>query len=93
LIEVVWTDPAQDDLETIRFYLRQHNPRAAGPLIGALVAAGDRLDHFPLRGRPVPGTGLRELVSSRHYVIRYFIEDEFVVILGIRHTARRPLAP
>lgn len=91
MTEVVWTDPALDDLEAIRLYIKQSNPQAAERLVAALLAAGNSLNHSPFRGRPVSGTDLRELVASRSYVIRYLVEDEFAVILRVRHTARRPV--
>ena len=93
MIEVVGTDPALDDLEAIRHYHNQFNPPAAERLVEALTAAGNSLRQFPSRGRMVAGTDLRELVASRSYVIRFFVEGEFVVIVGVRHTARRPLIP
>jgi toxin ParE1/3/4 len=64
LIAVVWTDPALAHLEAIRLYLEQFNPRAARQLADSLVAAGNSLAEFPRRGRMVPGTDMRELVTA-----------------------------
>ena len=38
-------------------------------------------------------TGLRELVTDYPYIIRYFIDGNKIVILRVRHTARRPTKP
>jgi plasmid stabilization system protein ParE len=62
-------------------------------LAEALVAAGDSLAHFPARGRLVPGTTTRELVTAYPYVIRYRIVGDVVRILRVRHTSRRPTDP
>ena len=59
----------------------------------ALLAAGDSLVNYPFRGRPVPGTFLRELVTVSPYIIRYRIDGDEVVILRVRHSARRPTDP
>jgi plasmid stabilization system protein ParE len=59
----------------------------------ALRDAGNSIEYFPYRGRPVPGTDMRELVTSRPYLIRYLVDGDDVVILGIRHTAQRPTQP
>lgn len=58
-----------------------------------LRAEGNNLVNFPQRGRPVPGTNLRELVTPYSYIIRYRMAASDVVILPIRHTARRPTNP
>jgi plasmid stabilization system protein ParE len=48
---------------------------------------------FPHRGRPVPGTDKRELVTAYPYIIRYRIVGDVVRILRVRHTSRRPTNP
>ena len=93
MTKVVWTDPALDHLAAIRDYIEQFNPRAAREVAASLKVLGDNLATFPLRGRLVRGTSLRELVSIYPYVIRYAIEGDTVVILRVRHTSRRPTKP
>lgn len=93
MTEVVWTEPALAHLEAIRAYIRQFNPKAARQVAASLKALGDDLNHFPHRGRPVRGTGLRELVSTYPYIIRYAIDGDVVVILRVRHASRRPTNP
>jgi plasmid stabilization system protein ParE len=36
---------------------------------------------------------MRELVAEYPYIIRYHIDGDKIVILRIRHTARRPTVP
>jgi plasmid stabilization system protein ParE len=59
----------------------------------SLVEAGNSLAKFPHRGRPVPGTDMRQLVTAYPYFIRYQVVGDEVVILRIRHSARRPTDP
>lgn len=68
MIVVVWTDPALAHLEVIRRYLEQFNPRAARHLADSLTAAGYSLAEFPRRGRIVPATDIRELVTVHPYI-------------------------
>lgn len=93
MTEVVWTELALSHLEAIRVYILQFNPRAARDVAASLKALGDSLSHFPQRGRPVPGTNMRELISKYPYSIRYVVEGGTVVVLRVRHTSRRPTNP
>jgi plasmid stabilization system protein ParE len=61
--------------------------------IARILAAGDSLENFPHRGRPVPGTPLRELTLPDPYIIRYRIAADHVRILRVRHGRRRPTTP
>jgi plasmid stabilization system protein ParE len=77
----------------IRRYIANFNPYAARDMSAQIIEAANRLGNFPYRGRPVPGTQLRETTLARPYVIRYRIEPNRVVILRVRHGARRPTRP
>ena len=73
----------------IHDYVADANPYAAARLVHALLVAGDGLATFPHRGRPV-GNNLRELTTIYPYIIRYEISGDEVLILRVRHGARRP---
>jgi addiction module RelE/StbE family toxin len=85
---VVFTDPALADLAHIRQYIGQENPHAATRVAVQLIAACDRLEYLPERGRPglVPGT--RELTVIWPYVIVYRVAVSSVEILRVWHGAR-----
>jgi plasmid stabilization system protein ParE len=72
----------------IHEYIRGFNPRGAAHLAERLLLAGASLSKDPHRGRPVPGTGLRELLIVYPYIIRYEIVGGEVHILRIRHGMR-----
>ena len=74
-------------------YLSDFNPRAATLLAEALFNAGESLQFFPGRGRPVPRTDMRELMTVHPYVIRYRVDGDVVVILRVRHSSRWPTDP
>ena len=88
---VIWAPRAANDLQSIRDYIGQFNPAAAARFAAQLVATAESLTDFSQRGRPASGKR-RELVVIWPYVIRYRIEADRVVILRIRHGARRPLS-
>jgi toxin ParE1/3/4 len=93
LNKVVWSKTALAQLRFIRGYIEQFNPKAANDLAAALIATGNSLQHFPHRGRVVPKTDNRELVSVHPYIIRYRVVGDTVRILRVRHTSRRPTTP
>jgi plasmid stabilization system protein ParE len=74
-------------------YVFDFNPRAAAELAKSLIATGDSLVSFPYRGRLVPGTDIRELVTVYPYIIRYRIVRDQVRILRVRHTSRQTTPP
>lgn len=90
---VIWSPSAVREVERIIDYLMNFNPHAAANVADALISAGDSLANFAHRGRPVPRTNLRELVTSYPYIIRYRIADDIVRILRVRHAARRQTTP
>jgi addiction module RelE/StbE family toxin len=92
-VRVIWTRAALNDTDRAYDYLADFNPKAAVRVATALRADGDGLKHFPHRGRPVPGTNMRELVTSHSYLVRYRISGDTVLILRVRHTSRRPTKP
>lgn len=85
---IVWAPLAVDDLRSIRDYIGQFNPSAASRFAARLIATAESLADFSERGRPA-SSKRRELVVVWPYVIRYRIEPERVVILRVRHGARR----
>ena len=85
---IVWTEDAVAHLEAIVTYIEAFNPAAARRLGERLIELADSLAEFPDRGRPA-GNGLREMTTVWPYILRYRVEPERVIILRIRHGARR----
>jgi addiction module RelE/StbE family toxin len=91
--EVVWTDPATDDLEEITRYIAQNNPAAAERIANAIVEQAGLLATVPLMGSIFPpgGTGrYRFIVSGKYRIFYRVIEDaKRVEILVVRHHRRQ----
>jgi toxin ParE1/3/4 len=85
---VVFSPEALADLATIKAYIGDLNPPAASRIAIQLVAACDRLEHLPERGRPGLVAGTREITSIWPYVIVYRIADQSVEIVRVWHGAQ-----
>jgi toxin ParE1/3/4 len=85
---VVLTADALADLANIRSYIGEHNPFAATRVAVQLIAACDRLEYLPERGRPGVVLGTRELTALWPYVIVYRVTPAAVEILRIWHGAQ-----
>ncbi|MDT8278816.1 type II toxin-antitoxin system RelE/ParE family toxin (plasmid) [Roseomonas mucosa] len=85
---ITFADAAVADLQRIREHIGRDNPAAASRIAVQIVAACDRLEHLPQRGRPGPVPGTRELATPWPYVIVYRIGPEVVEILRVWHGAQ-----
>jgi plasmid stabilization system protein ParE len=59
MAEVIWTEPALQQLDAIAEYIALDNPAAATYLVEKVFASTERLEDFPQSGRIPP-----ELLSS-----------------------------
>lgn len=86
---VVWSDEATDHLAGIKDHIAQFDPAAAAKIADRLARLAASLSFFPERGRPA-AEGSREMVTVRPFIMRYIVEPEQIIVLGIRHAARLP---
>ncbi len=93
-MKVRYSPRALVQLEEIRDYIAQHNPRAAGEVVARIEELCEKLGEFPGMGHTTDQAAVRVLPVVRYpYLIFYTIiaaTDE-VRILRIRHGRRRPL--
>jgi plasmid stabilization system protein ParE len=93
-MKVRFTPRAFADLDVIRTYIHQYNPAAAGRVIALIEKIAMRLGEFPESGQRTDELDARIAFSPRYpYRIYYRISADEIVILHIRHAARRPLQP
>ena len=85
---VIFTRAAQGDLAHIRKHIGKDNPHAASRMAVELIAACDRLELFPERGRPGSIAKTRELTTVWPYVIVYRTTGQTIEILRIWHGAQ-----
>ncbi len=88
--EIRWTPQAADDLEAIAAYIALDSEHYASLFVIDLIAAVERLETFPLRGRIVPevqNPDIRESVFGSYRII-YRVQSTVVEILTIYHGSR-----
>jgi toxin ParE1/3/4 len=78
------------DLEALRAYIREDNPRAARDVSRRMRRAVEMLRDQPGLGRPGRVAGTRELmISATPYIIPYRVRGEVIELLRVYHGAGR----
>jgi plasmid stabilization system protein ParE len=91
-MKVRYTPRAFSDLDVIRTYISQFDPAAAGRVVGLIEEIVKRLGDFPESGQRADELDTRIAFSPRYpYRIYYRVASDEILILHIRHAARRPL--
>jgi addiction module RelE/StbE family toxin len=89
--EVVWTEPAWDDLAAAADYISRDSENYAAAFVEEVSEAAASLAHFAVRGQVVPEFAdhtIREFLIKPYRLI-YKVTDDKVVILALIHGARR----
>ena len=85
MAQVIWTEPALDDLEAVADYIALDKPGAAKRLVQQVFARVEQLALFPQSGgkpRELSGTPYRQLVN-RPLRIFYRVDAEKVYIVYV----------
>ena len=89
--EVVWTDPAWDDLEAAAEYIARDSAFYAAALVQEVREAAASLAELAERGQTVPefaDESIRELLVKPYRLV-YKLTDEHVFIVAFIHGAQR----
>lgn len=89
--EIVWTDPAWDDIENAADYIARDSEFYAAAFVREIKEAAASLANFAERGQIVPefdDESIRELLV-RSYRLVYRVSEKQVVILTLVHGAQR----
>jgi len=88
-MRLVFTEPAERDLDSIIDYIALDNPTAAEKIFRAIVATAQRLTDFPEMGPVGRLPNTREItVTSLPYVIVYEVATDAITVLAVFHGAR-----
>lgn len=92
-MRVRYTPRARSDLSEIISYIAKENPGAAQRVQRSILATIKLAGARPYIGiKNARSPDLRSLLVSRYpYRVHYFVRDQGVWILHIRHGARQPL--
>ena len=91
MAQVIWTEPALEDLNEIAEYIALDKPDAAKRLVREVFNKVKRLEDFPKSGRKpieLDKTRYREVIIPPCRIF-YRIEDEKVFILYVMRSERR----
>lgn len=89
--EVVWTEPAWEDLEAASEYIARDSEYYAAAFVREVKEAAESLSEFAERGQIVPelrDPTTRELLI-RPYRLVYRLSSSQVTIIAVIHGARR----
>ena len=82
MAEVIWAEPALQELDAIAEYIALDNPAAASDLVKAVFDKTEPLDNFPKSGRippELPDSVYREVLVPPCRI--FYREDEQLVLV------------
>ena len=85
MAEIIWTDPALEQMDEIAGYIALDKPEAASGWVRKVFAAVDRLETFPESGHvppELPGSIYRELYVKPCRIF-YRCEGDVVLIIHV----------
>ncbi len=89
MMRIRWSPEARRQVGEIWHYIALDDPAAADRMVTRLVAAVEKLAHFPHLGRP-GREGSRELaVAGSHFIVVYRVEGDEIKIGTVVHGAQR----
>lgn len=91
MTRVNWTLKAQKALDSIYDYIHQEAPYYAQKVVQEIIHSADRLDKFPLSGRPVPEAereDIREIILQNYRIIYWVMNEQRIDILTVIHGSR-----
>ena len=93
--QLIISAKATRDLKKIREYLLQFNEEAAQKTAVTIIQATNQILTHPMIGKPLEDIPeYRELVrpfGSGSYTIRYRLDFDKIIILGIKHSKEKAL--
>ncbi len=91
MAQVIWTEPALLDLESIAEYIALDKPGAASHLVKKVFSITERLEQFPESGRKPPEfkeTRYLEVIVNPCRIF-YRIESDKIYILYVMRSERK----
>lgn len=90
MAEIIWTEPAANDLNEIAEYIALTNPMAATELVRDVVTKVERLEQFPKSGKTlleIPELNYREVVAPPCRIF-YRLDKTLVYIVHVCRNER-----
>ncbi|MGM0562980.1 MAG: type II toxin-antitoxin system RelE/ParE family toxin [Pseudomonadota bacterium] len=90
MVEIVWTEPALNQIQEIAEYIALDNQPAAKKLVRQLFESAERLSSFPESGRKIPelpAVSYREVISPPCRIL-YKHTAQQVIVIGVLRQER-----
>ena len=87
MAQVIWTEPALDDLDAIAAYIALDKPWAANRFVQRAIARVEQLALFPLAGgkpRELSGTPYRQIVIPPLRIFYRAADDQVFIVYVMR---------
>ena len=85
-----WAD-ALADIDDILSYLHERRPSGARNVLHAIHLGNNEIAEQPRANRQTNDPDIRVKIMTRYrYNIFYSVENDFIDIIHVRHTSRRP---
>ncbi|HEV3279620.1 MAG TPA: type II toxin-antitoxin system RelE/ParE family toxin [Terriglobia bacterium] len=88
-MKITWAPEARHQVSDIWHYIALDDPHAADRMVARLVAAVEKLGHFPHLGRPGRENSRELAVTDTPFIVVYRVEQEEVRIGTVLHGAQR----
>jgi len=91
MVEIIWTNHALADLESIASFIAQDSDKYAQLTIRKLFTKTDVLKSFPQSGRVVPeknNTNIRELIEGNYRIIYEVVNESVIYVLTVHHSSK-----
>lgn len=90
-MKIIWSPLAIERINEIADYIAEESPEASIKWIDDVFSKVERLEAFPLSGRPVPEidrSDIREILFGNYRIIYRILKNE-VDILTVRHSKQK----
>jgi toxin ParE1/3/4 len=88
-MRIVWAAESRRQIHEIWHYIALDNVGAANRMFTRLVAAVEKLAHYPYLGRPGRETSRELAVAGTPFIVVYRVQDEEIRIVSVLHGAQR----
>ena len=88
-MKTIWAPEARRQISEIWQFIALDNPGVANRMVTRLVAAVEKLNHFPHLGRPGREDSRELVVASTSFVVVYRVAGEEIRIGTVLHGAQR----
>jgi len=90
-MQVNWTAPALDDLDGIFEFIARDAPSYAQSFVQKIMESTERLEDFPLSGRPAPeakNDEIREVIFQGYRILYWIVNNDRIDIIAVVHGSR-----